>query len=166
MIGRLIRWIVGGFLLALTTALAGAAIAMRRITSVGTETDDEVALAAIFGPLAFESHAASFRGGTVLLWFGGGDLDLRGATLDPGGGHLAVRMIFGGGRIIVPESWDVDLRVRAIFGGAADVRPAFERAPDAPRLIVDGFALFGGFAVFSSKPEMGAPTVEDASVRG
>ena len=58
-------------------------MAKRRLPSVGTEADDEVALTAILEPLEFESHATAFRGGTALLWFGGGDLDLRGVRLDP-----------------------------------------------------------------------------------
>lgn len=156
MIGRLIRLVFGGFFLALTSAIVGAAVGRRRIPSVGTEEDNEVALAAILSPVEFESHATAFRGGSVLLWFGGGDVDLRGVMLDPAGARLTVRAIFGGGRLIVPETWNVDLRMRAIFGGSSDVRPAFERAPDAPHLVVDGLTLFGGLAIFSSKPEIDA----------
>ncbi len=153
---RIIRLIVGGSFLALLATIVGAGVAKRRVPSVGTDTDDEVALVAIFEPLEFESHSLAFRGGTALLWFGGGDLDLRGVRLDPGGARLTVRTIFGGGRLLVPEDWNVELRVRALFGGVADVRPAFERAPDAPHLLVDGLAVFGGFGIFSAKPELGA----------
>jgi len=156
MIGRLIRAILGGSIVALASTIVGAAVAKRRIPSVGTAQDNEVALVAIFEPLAFESHATAFRGGSVLLWFGGGDVDLRGVRLDPAGASLTVRTIFGGGRLLVPEAWDVELQVRAMFGGVADMRPAFERAPDAPRLIVDGLTLFGGLAIFTSKPEVDA----------
>jgi hypothetical protein len=157
MIGRLIRLVFGGFMVVLTSMLIAAAVAKQRIASVGTGEDDEIALAAIFEPVEFESHATSFRGGSVLLWFGGGDVDLRGVRLDPAGARLTIRAIFGGGRLIVPDTWDVDLRMRALFGGSSDVRPAFERAPDAPHLIVDGFSLFGGLAVFASKPEIDEP---------
>jgi hypothetical protein len=162
LVGRFIRTIGGGFILALGSALVGAAVAKRHIPSVGTEEDDEIALAAILAPVEFESHATAFRGGTVLLWFGGGDVDLRGVMLDPGGASLTVRAIFGGGRLIVPETWDVDLRMRGIFGGSADVRPAFER--DAPHLIVEGWTVFGGLAVFASKPEIDAADEADAPV--
>ena len=154
---RFIRLVLGGFLVGLAAAIVGAVVTKRRVASVGTETDDEVALVAIFEPLEFESHALAFRGGSVLLWFGGGDLDLRGVRLDPGGAHLTIRTIFGGGRLLVPESWDVDLRVRALFGGVGDARPAFERAPDAPHLLVDGLAIFGGFGILSAKSGRGIP---------
>jgi hypothetical protein len=153
---RFFRLVLGASFLALMATIVGAVVAKRRVTSVGMDTDDEVALVAIFEPLEFESHALAFRGGTVLLWFGGGDLDLRGVRLDPGGARLTIRTIFGGGRLLVPEGWDVELRVRAIFGGVGDARPAFERAPDAPHLLVDGLAIFGGFGILSAKSGRGA----------
>jgi len=163
MIGRLIRVVLGATIVALGASVLGAVVAKPRIPSVGTQDDNDVALAAILTPIEFESHATSFRGGSVLLWFGGGDVDLRGVRLDPAGAHLTVRAIFGGGRLIVPETWDVELHTRSVFGGSADMRPAFDRAPDAPRLVVDGLALFGGLAVFSSKPELDAVDDEDGA---
>jgi predicted membrane protein len=160
--GRLIRWTIGGLIVTMGSLLAGAAVAKRRIPSVGNAESNEVALTAILEPLEFESHSTAFRGGSLLTWFGGGDLDLRGVRLDPAGATLTVRTLFGGGRLLVPESWNVDLRVVAIFGGSADVRPAYDRAPDAPTLIVDGVAIFGGFAIMSSKPEIEAIEAIDA----
>ena len=157
--GRLIRWTFGGLIVAMGSLLASAAVAKRRLPSVGTEESNEVALTAILEPIEFESHATAFKGGSLLTWFGGGDVDLRGVRLDPAGATLTVRILFGGGRLIVPETWNVDLQLRAVFGGSADVRPAFERAPDAPTLVVDGFAVFGGFAIMSSMPE-----IEDADL--
>jgi len=156
---RFSRLVFGGFLVGLVglaAAIVGAVVTKRRVASVGTDTDDEVALVAIFEPLEFESHALAFRGGTALLWFGGGDLDLRGVRLAAGGARLTVRTIFGGGRLLVPEDWDVELQVRALFGGVADIRPAYERAPDAPHLLVDGLSIFGGLGIFSAKPELGS----------
>ena len=130
--------------------------------SVGNEESNEVALTAILEPLAFESHATAFKGGSMLTWFGGGDVDLRGVRLDPAGATLTIRTLFGGGRLLVPESWNVDLRVVAVFGGSADVRPAYDRAPDAPTLVIEGFAVFGGFAVMSANPEIEAIEAIDA----
>jgi len=163
MIGRLIRWVLGGFILAMGSTVVAAAVAKRRIPSVGTEQDDEIALVAILAPVEFESHATAFRGGSALLWFGGGDVDLRGVMLHPDGARLTVKAIFGGGRVIVPETWDVELQMRGVFGGSVDMRSDFERAPDAPHLVIDGLTLFGGLAVFASKPEIDALDDEDAA---
>ena len=160
--GRLIRWTIGGFIVAMGSLLAGAAVAKSRVPSVGNEESNEVALTAILEPLAFESHATAFKGGSILTWFGGGDVDLRGVRLDPAGATITIRTLFGGGRLLVPESWNVDLRVVAVFGGSADVRPAYDRAPDAPTLVIEGIAVFGGFAVMSANPEIEAIEAIDA----
>ncbi len=63
-------------------------------------------------------------------------------------------MLFGGGRVIVPDEWQVDLDVTAILGGAGDIRPLRARATDAPRLVIEGFAAMGGLTVVSMTPEL------------
>ena len=90
--------------------------------STGGPDSDEVALAAIFDSVDLESRATSFRGGSLLCWFGGGTVDLRGATLDPAGARLTIRAIFGGGLLVVPDDWQVDLKVIGIMGGVGDSR--------------------------------------------
>ena len=151
--GRLIRAILSAFLLVLIVAAVGAAAARRRLVSVGDPDSDEIGLAAIYDEANLESTASSFRGGTLTTWFGGSDLDLRKATLDPAGARLTVRAIFGGGRVIVPEDWAVDLDVVGIFGGVGDTRPVVDERGGGPRLSIVGFALFGGFGIVSSKDE-------------
>lgn len=156
MIGRLVRWTLGAMVLSSVVAAIAAIVAKGRLPSRGGPDDDEIALTAIFEPLTFESAATSFRGGTLTCWFGGADLDLRGATLDPAGGHLTVRVLFGGGRLIVPEDWDVRLDVTGILGGVGDARESAEAERRGPSLIVDGFAAMGGFGIVSTKPELDA----------
>jgi len=113
---------------------------------------DEVQLVAIFDQLAFRSDARSFRGGSVDCWFGGGAVDLRDATLDPDGATLRMRTIFGGGQIVVPESWRVVNDVVVIAGGVADTRSPADRPDDAPELRLEGLAAFGGFVIASELP--------------
>jgi predicted membrane protein len=126
------------------------------MVSVGGPDSDEIRLAGIYDEASLASTASSFRGGTMTSWFGGVDLDLRGATLDPAGARLTVRAIFGGGRIVVPADWAVDLDVVAIFGGVGDTRPTVEVREGAPRLAIDGFALFGGYGIVATTDEDGA----------
>jgi len=151
-IGRLITLVIGLF--AVTAAVAAvAARGMReRIVRRDDPGADEVTLAAIFEPLQFRSTAQHFRGGTVECWFGGGILDLREATLDPAGATLRVRAVFGGGQIVVPDDWQVETRVVG-FGGITDTRPRIDRSPTAPRLVIEGVVLFGGFGISSMVPE-------------
>lgn len=135
--------------------------AKRTFVPVDAPDANEVRLAAIFEPISFRSTATSFRGGSIECWYGGGVIDLRDATLDPAGAHLQVKAVFGGGQVLVPETWRVDLRVLGV-GGAGDARPRIERPDDAPHLTIEGTALFGGFGVATDFPEAAAKGLEQA----
>lgn len=161
MIGRFVAVILGAFAATMIGALIAARMAKERIVPIDDPALDEVTLAAIFGPLDFKSTATAFRGGTVECWFGGGVIDLRGATLAPGGAHIEIRAIFGGGQIVVPDDWRVTTRVIGI-GGAGDARPGVERADDAPHLTIEGIAVFGGAGITSSIPEAQAAAMAKA----
>jgi predicted membrane protein len=157
---RLFFALLFGWFLFVLTAM-GLAYAKKR-DAVPQEPDaDEIDLVAAFGPLEFASTASAFRGGRVDTWFGGGVLDLRGATLDPMGATLEVNALFGGGNLVVPEDWNVETKVVGI-GGAGDGRSSVTRSPDAPTLRVEGVALFGGWGI-SSVPEDGRDDEEALS---
>jgi predicted membrane protein len=147
-IGRIGALFAAALMVTSVVSAIAALVTKRRIVPLDAADADEIRVRAIFEPLTFRSTATSFRGGSIDCWYGGGVVDLRQATLDPAGAVLRVRAIFGGGQILVPETWFVDLSVRGI-GGASDVRPKVERTADAPRLTIEGLVLFGGFAVMS-----------------
>jgi hypothetical protein len=92
--------------------------------------------------------------------FGGGTIDLRGATLHPDGAHLRTTTMFGGGQILVPTSWVVETAIVGL-GGVGDVRgpeaATVESDPTAPRLVVDGVVAFGGFGIMSNDPRAEVP---------
>jgi hypothetical protein len=152
LIRRLFTLFWTGLVLAMIVGVIGALAARRRVVPAPDPEADEVELRAIFQPFHFESRATAFRGGKVECWYGGGIIDLRNATLDPAGAHLEIRTIFGGGQIIVPESWDVAASVKGI-GGVGDARAQTARDRDAPRLSISGLVMFGGLAVMSDVPE-------------
>ena len=80
-------------------------------------------------------------------------IDLRDASLDQAGARLEVRTMFGGGQVIVPESWNVTSGVMGI-GGVGDTRAHVDRGTRMPRTSrSSGHALFGGYAVMSDVPE-------------
>jgi hypothetical protein len=133
---------------AFMAAAAVFAVAKRREAVPQDPASDEVDLVASFAPLEFHSEAGAFRGGTVTTWFGGGELDLREARLDPAGATLHVSALFGGGNLVVPESWNVETNVIGI-GGIGDGRPRVDRPADAPTLHVEGTAIFGGWGITS-----------------
>jgi hypothetical protein len=111
---------------------------------------DDVDLVATSSELDFRSTSSAFRGGSVTTWFGGGVLDLRGATLDPAGATLRVNALFGGGNLVVPEGWNVETRITGL-GGVGDGRPKIGRPADAPTLRFEGVATFGGWGIPRSR---------------
>ncbi|MDA0351240.1 MAG: hypothetical protein O3A10_03380 [Chloroflexi bacterium] len=143
---RLGRWFL------ILNALFSLAVALyMKVThrSVGDEESDEVDLVTIFDGLDLASRATAFRGGSWIAMFGGGELDLRGVTLDPSGATLRVRAIMGGGDIQVPDDWNIELTSKAIMGGAATHRPRASTDPYAPTLRIEARSLMGGFGVTS-----------------
>jgi hypothetical protein len=127
-----------------------AAVSKRHLVSSGTEKDNTFDLVAIFDGIDFVSTAPAFRRGSLLTWYGGGQIDLRGATLDPAGAELSVRALFGGGQIIVPATWRVEQRITAFLGGVSDSRAKDEtQEGTGPALRLTGWAVFGGIDVVS-----------------
>jgi hypothetical protein len=151
MFGRIVRFVVFGFIAMITASTVGALIAKGRITSRGGPADDEVDLVAVMEELRFQSTAKAFRGGTALLWMGGGDIDLRDATLDPAGASIRLKVVMGGGRIIVPPTWRISTNVVSIMGGFGDSRGIDDDAlpADAPHLELRGVQFMGGFGIVS-----------------
>jgi hypothetical protein len=125
--------------------LTAAAFAKRALPSQGGETSDKVSLVAVLNGIDLKSRATSFKGGSLLAWFGGIALDLRDAELAPGA-SMTVHTLFGGIAIKTPPGWRVKSDVTALAGGVDADTPAKDD-PNAPVLALEGFALFGGVAV-------------------
>lgn len=154
MFGRLARalsFLLLGWFAFIMGAVIYAKVMGRDSTTPEPDADD-IDLVTTFGPLEYASTASSFRGGKVTTWFGGGQLDLRGATLDPAGATLRLSTMFGGGNLIVPADWRVELHIAPVFGGIGDARPDGNPAEGAPTLRLEGFTLFGGWGVTTEAP--------------
>src|SRR6516162_9377850 len=93
-----------------------AAFVKRALPSFGDETSDEISLVAVFDGIELKSRAEAFRGGSILAWYGGVDLDLRQAELAPGA-RLSVHTLFGGIDIQTPPTWRVESEAKALAGG-------------------------------------------------
>jgi hypothetical protein len=151
-LGRAFKFL---FLMWLGIQTASIAFALRRrrdVIETPTAASDEIALSSIFGGLDFTSTAASLRGGTLSCLYGGGILDLRSATVVPGGANLRVQALFGGAQILVPASWRLETKVIGP-GGVVDGRPRIDRPSDAPVLRLEGWTVFGGFSVATDGPK-------------
>jgi hypothetical protein len=82
--------------------------------------------------------------------FGGIQLDLSEARLNPGVTSINVIAIFGGADIIVPDGVNVEVSGIGLFGGF-DNATSSEPHPSAPTIRITGVALFGGVSVREKK---------------
>jgi hypothetical protein len=144
------------FKLGMYAGFAAAAAVMKSVLrSRGDGESDEVALVAIFDGIDLANRSQAFRGGSMLAWYGGIDVDLSGAELAPGA-QLRLNAMLGGIAIRIPAGWRVESRVKALAGGV-DVRTAGADDPDAPTLTIDGLALLGGITVRTKKGDVTQP---------
>jgi hypothetical protein len=150
---RIVSLVLLAWFAFLVASLVGA---VRRKTELGTTAppapdSNDVELVAVFEELDFRSTARALRNVRVETRFGGGLLDLRGATLDPSGATVDIEAIFGGGQLVIPDDWNVTTAISGI-GGIGDGRDATDRAPDAPHLAITGRTLLGGWGITSDLP--------------
>ena len=136
----------------------GALLLVRTLESRGTglpfiphppgPQEGTIAPWAVFGGSKRVVTSKDFRGGDLFALFGGIELDLRNADIN-GQAIVAATALFGGIEIRVPATWFVETRGAGIFGGYEDktVHPDPERSPAPPKLILDGFAIFGGVSI-------------------
>jgi len=129
-------------------ALRTVGVIISRRGNLGDAASDEFSIATVFGGMERVSRATSLRHGRVFACLGGVELDLREATLDPGGAELRLRACLGGVEVLVSPAWRVVFEGKAIAGGAdARVTPESELADDAPALHVRALAVLGGVEV-------------------
>ena len=102
---------------------------------------------AIFGGGKRAVASKQFRGGELYAFCGGHEVDLKAAEIDGDVAVIDATVVCGGVELHVPESWDVSVEGLALFGGYED-KTSHPRGPEpAKRLIVRGFAIFGGVEV-------------------
>ena len=103
---------------------------------------------AILSAYNYKPNGGQFNGGEATAIFGALALDLRQATMKHDTARIDVFVLFGGGEIRVPESWDVSVQVSAILGGV-DNKTVDSPVADSkrPKLLITGTVLFGGVEV-------------------
>jgi predicted membrane protein len=104
---------------------------------------------AVFGGTRRRVDSQDFQGGEAFAMFGGVEIDLRKAATTRDEILIEINAIFGGVEVRVPETWSVLVRGAGIFGGYEDETMDTRVAPEGkqPRLIVNGFAVFGGVTI-------------------
>ena len=103
----------------------------------------------VFGGGERQINTKNFKGGRLFAMFGGYKVDFRHADMEGDQVVLDASAVFGGGEIIVPESWLVSMQGAGVFGAYEDKTRHFQ--PDASKptktLIIKGVAVFGGIEV-------------------
>ncbi|MFA5537201.1 MAG: DUF5668 domain-containing protein [Bacillota bacterium] len=116
--------------------------------SVPTSTGDSVNHFVIFSGLDSRCTAQNFKGGSATALFGGIELDLRDANMDPEGAVLDLTAAFGGVGVKVPASWRVAVAGTPIFGAWEDkTRVPSEITENQPVLNIKCLPIFGGIEI-------------------
>jgi Cell wall-active antibiotics response 4TMS YvqF len=119
----------------------------------GDEDSDEFRVAAIGAGKQFGSRAAGLRSGSAVALMGGAEIDLREATLDPGGATLDVTAILGGVQVTLPAGWNVQVESHGLLGGVdTQLTPATDLLPGAASLKVSTNTWLGGIQIVDRAP--------------
>ena len=110
---------------------------------------DKLDIVSILGSVKKVVVSKNFRGGEVVSFLGGSDINLSQADIS-GRVKLETTNIFGGTKIFVPPSWDIQSELVAVFGGVEDKRDIRSVNIDPSKvLVLEGTCLFGGIEIRS-----------------
>jgi len=110
-----------------------------------TGDSEEVKGVAVLGGFKRVLNSENFRGGSVFVFLGGCELDLRDASISSSPAVIDIFAVWGGVELKVPEDWIVELRGMPVLGGFEDkTRPPREHLK---RLIVKGMVIMGGVEI-------------------
>lgn len=141
-------------LIGIGTVLVMQTLRRRTRDASGADADDTVNIFAVLSGVKRTSTSARFRGGEVTTFMGGGQIDLRQATIPRGEeAVLDIVAVMGGCEIVVPPSWTIVTPIVPVMGGIEDKRLAplgVETAGGpAPRLVLRGLVMMGGVSIKS-----------------
>ena len=127
---------------------AGAWIAFGRPRLVGRRDEqDAVNSVVAFWSRRLVSRSPAFTGGSVSVFFGSVELDLREARPAPSGAKLGATVVFSSLEVTVPEGWQVTIRGIPFFGSWDDTTRRDVTGAGAPTLAINALVVFGGLEV-------------------
>lgn len=130
--------------------LMGSRKIFRKGFAVVGEGEDFIEEVSVFSGAEKVIHSKSFRGGKIVSVFGGSNINLTQAEMQPGTHMMEMVCVFGGSTLIVPPEWNVKVEVFSIFGGFEDKR-IIGQIDYSKTLILKGVAIFGGGEVKTSR---------------
>lgn len=100
----------------------------------------------ILGGFNKTCNCPDFRGGELTGFMGGGEVDLRHASIEEEQAVINCYALMGGFKIRVPMDWNVNCKVLPIMGGVDE-----KTTPPGPgagkTLLLRGFAIMGGIEI-------------------
>ncbi|MFH1474449.1 MAG: hypothetical protein ABIG85_01170 [Chloroflexota bacterium] len=148
---RLLGLVIGVSLVAGVASALAALSFKKKSPPLPDTAADQIDLVAVMDGVKLASTAAAFRGGRLISWYGGLDLDLREATFDPAGAQLEVRTAFGGTRVVVAPGVPVTASGPTVFGGRTNETTGQAADTDRPGLEITGFTVFGGLQIVEAE---------------
>lgn len=118
------------------------------ISNEGGAKADALDATSIFGNVKKVIYSKDFKGGEIVSFFGGIEIDLSQADIK-GPIVLEIVSFFGGTKLIIPPHWEIRSEAVAIFGGIEDKRPRQSITSPDKVLILQGTAIFAGIDVKS-----------------
>ena len=147
--------IVGGFIVG-RSLLGGASRKARKknsmkgdgILTLDDGDDDYFDMTAVFGGAKRKVFSKSFKGGQSFCMFGGTEIDLSQADIN-GTVVIDTVQLFGGTKIVIPGNWQLKSDITAVLGGVDDKRKELGAYSPDKKLVLTGFAMFGGVEIKS-----------------
>lgn len=131
--------------------IAWQGILGRRGGEAASDSASTVNAVAVMGGSTRRSTSEDFRGGDMIAFMGGCEVDLTGARISDPPAVIDAFAFWGGCEIRVPEDWIVIVKGIPLLGGYEDnTHPVTtEYVPGVIRqeLVVKGFAIMGGVEV-------------------
>lgn len=115
--------------------------------STSKEDNDILDDVSIFGGGDKILDSQNFQGGKITAIFGGSNINMTNVKLAPGVQYIDVFAVFGGTSLIVPDGWDIQIKVASVFGGFSDKHKVIvsDREDEKKnRLVIKGLVIFGG----------------------
>ncbi|MBS1736634.1 MAG: hypothetical protein JSS98_08555 [Bacteroidetes bacterium] len=108
---------------------------------------EHIDLHAVFGGVKKNIVSKNFKGGRIVSFMGGADINLMQADIQQPV-VLEIHNLFAGTQIVIPSNWQLKNEISAIFGGVEDKRPIQNLSHDDGKvLVLKGSCVFGGIEI-------------------
>ncbi|TCJ18617.1 hypothetical protein EPD60_03705 [Flaviaesturariibacter flavus] len=117
-------------------------------TDLPADRSDRLDVTAVFGGIKKNMISKTFRGGEIVTFMGGAEINLAQADFE-GRVLIDCTNVFGGTKLILPPDWEVQSELVAVFGGVDDKRPPAVNPAPNKIVVLDGTCVFGGVEIRS-----------------